>query len=177
MQENSKRLRNMIQKLENESLSNLKTKNIRHNFEEYKKYKTLFKRVVMSVTIEDLRKEGKKTEYPQFRSGQTVRVHYKVTDGEKERIQIFEGLVIAVNGKVTNAQTIIVRRVSSDGYSVEQGFAIHSPIIQKIELVKIGKVRQSRIYYMRERTGKAARLKERFYTPSEVEKMVTENNA
>jgi len=129
----------------------------------------------MSVTIEELRQEGKTKNYPVFTSGQTVKVHYKVKDGEKERIQIFEGLIIAVNGKKEISQTIIVRRVTSDGFSVEQGFPVHAPFIQKIELIKVGKVRRSRIYYMRELTGKAARLKERFYTPKEVEEMTAAN--
>lgn len=129
----------------------------------------------MSVTIEELRQEGKTKDFPVFTSGQTVKVHYKVKEGEKERIQIFEGLIIAVNGKKEVSQTIIVRRVTSDGFAVEQGFPIHAPFIEKIELIKIGKVKQSRIYYMRERTGKAARLKERFYTPAEVEEMTKAN--
>jgi large subunit ribosomal protein L19 len=131
----------------------------------------------MSVTIEELRQEGKKTQYPTFTSGQTVRVHYNVKDGDKERVQIFEGLIIAVNAKKNLSQTIVVRRVSSDGYSVEQGFPVHSPNIVKIELIKIGKVRQSKIFYMRDLRGKAARLKERFYTPTEVEEMIKEANA
>jgi len=129
----------------------------------------------MSVTIEELRQEGKTKNFPVFTSGQTVKVHYKVKDGEKERTQIFEGLIIAVNGKKELGQTIIVRRVTSDGFSVEQGFPIHAPFIEKIELIKIGKVKQSRIYYMRELTGKAARLKERFYTPKEVAAMTAAN--
>lgn len=129
----------------------------------------------MTVTIEQLRQEGKKTGYPVFTSGQTVRVHYLVKEGDKERTQIFEGLIIAVNGKKELGQTIIVRRVSSDGHAVEQGFPIHAPHIQKIELVKVGKVRQSRIYYMRERQGKSARLKEKFYSDKEVADMVAAN--
>ena len=129
----------------------------------------------MSVTIEELRQEGRKSGYPEFKSGQTVRVHYSVKDGEKERTQIFEGLIIASRGKKELGQTIIVRRTSSDGHAVEQGFAIHSPMIQKIELVKIGKVRQSKIFYMREREGKSARLKEKFYSDKEVKELIEKN--
>lgn len=129
----------------------------------------------MSVTIEELRQEGKTKEYPAFRSGQTVRVHSKMTDGEKERVQIFEGLIISVSGKKIASQSIVVRKVTG-GVGVEQGFAIHSPHIDKIELVKIGKVRRSRIFYMRERTGKAARLKERFYSDKEVKALTAANN-
>ena len=130
----------------------------------------------MSITIEELRQEGKKTGYPQFTSGQTVKVHYSVKEGEKERIQIFEGLIIAVSGNKELGQSILVRRVS-DGHAVEQGFAIHSPHIQKIELIKAGKVRQSRIYYMRERSGKSARLKEKFYSDKEVQELIKKNLA
>ena len=128
----------------------------------------------MSVTIEELRQEGKTKDFPDFRAGQTVRVHYKVKDGEKERIQIFEGLIISVSGKKIASQSIVVRKTAS-GVAVEQGFAIHSPHIEKIELVKIGKVRRSRIFYMRERTGKAARLKERFYSDKEVAALTEAN--
>ncbi len=128
----------------------------------------------MSVTIEQLRQEGKKTGYPQFKSGQTVKVHYSVKEGDKERIQMFEGLIISVNGNKELSQSIVVRRVS-DGHAVEQGFAIHSPNIQKIELIKEGKVRQSRIFYMRERSGKSARLKEKFYSDKEVKEMIEKN--
>ena len=129
----------------------------------------------MAVTIEELRQEGKKSGYPQFKSGQTVKVHYLVKEGEKERTQIFEGLIISVNGNKELGQSIVVRRVSSDGHSVEQGFSIHSPNIQKIELIKVGKVRQSRIYYMRERSGKSARLKEKFYSDKEVKELIEKN--
>lgn len=129
----------------------------------------------MAITIEELRQQGKKTGLPQFFSGQTVRVHSKITEGDKHRIQIFEGLIIAVHGKKEVSQTIIVRRISSDGFSVEIGFPVHSPNIEKIELVKEGKVRRSRIYYMRERQGKSARLKEKFYSEKEVKEMIEKN--
>lgn len=131
----------------------------------------------MSVTIEQLRQEGKKDGLPQFTSGQTVRVKYKVTEGEKERIQTFEGLVIAVHNPNQSNQMIIVRRMSSDGYSVEQGFPVHAPFVVSIELVKVGKVRRARIFYMRERQGKSARLKEKFYSDKEVADLIAKNNA
>lgn len=130
----------------------------------------------MSVTIEELRKEGKKEGFPQFTSGQTVRVSYKVKEGEKERVQIFEGLIIAVHNPSQANQIIVVRRVSSDGHAVEQGFPVHAPYIVGITLVKVGKVRQSRIYYMRERQGKSARLKEKFYSDKEVAELIAQNN-
>lgn len=131
----------------------------------------------MSITIEELRKEGKKDGLPQFTSGQTVRVKYKVTEGEKERIQTFEGLVIATHNPNQANHVIVVRRVSSDGNAVEQGFPVHAPFITSIDLVKVGKVRHSRIYYMRDRQGKSARLKEKFYSDKEVADLIAKNNA
>ncbi len=131
----------------------------------------------MSVTIEELRKEGKKDGLPQFTSGQTVKVSYKVKEGEKERVQIFEGLIVAVHNPSQVSQVIVVRRVSSDGHAVEQGFPVHAPYIVSIDLVKVGKVRQARIYYMRERKGKSARLKEKFYSEKEVAELIAKNNA
>ncbi len=116
----------------------------------------------MTVTIEQIRHEGIRPSLPKFTAGQTVRVHYRVKEGEKERVQIFEGLIIAVNGGTSLASTITIRKMSGN-VGVEQGFLVNSPAIVKIELVKEGKVRQSKIYYMRERQGKSARLKEQFY--------------
>lgn len=130
----------------------------------------------MSVTIEELRKEGKKEGFPQFKAGQTVRVGYKVKEGEKERVQNFEGLIIAVHNPAQANQIIVVRRVSSDGHAVEQGFPVHAPYIASITLIKVGKIRQARIYYMRERKGKSARLKEKFYSDKEVAELIAKNN-
>jgi large subunit ribosomal protein L19 len=124
----------------------------------------------MSIRIEDLRQEGKKIRYPRFKAGQTVRVHQRIVEGEKERIQIFEGLIIAVNGGKSLQSTITVRKISQ-GIGVEQGFAVHSPVVAKIDMVREGKVRRSKIYFMRNLQGKAARLKERFYTEEEISQM------
>lgn len=124
----------------------------------------------MTIRIEDLRQEEKKTTFPRFKSGQTVRVHQRIKEGEKERIQIFEGLIIAVNGGKSIDSTITVRKISQ-GVGVEQGFAVHSPAIAKVEMVREGKVRRSKIYFMRNLQGKAARLKERFYTEEEISAM------
>ena len=95
---------------------------------------------------------------PSFRSGDTVRVHVKIKEGEKYRIQVFEGVVIA-RKRNGIASTFTVRKVSS-GYGIERVFPLHSPIIEKLEVVKSGKVRRARLYYLRGRRGKAARLKE-----------------
>jgi large subunit ribosomal protein L19 len=99
-----------------------------------------------------------RTDLPPFRSGYTVRVHVKIKEGDKFRIQIFEGVVIAQKSNGISS-TFTVRKVSS-GYGIERIFPIHSPIIEKLEVMKSGKVRRARLYYLRGRRGKAARLKE-----------------
>ena len=98
-----------------------------------------------------------KTDLPEYRTGDTVRVHVKIKEGDKERIQIFEGFVLKSTG-TGNSKTITVRK-ESYGIGVERTFPVNSPIVAKIELVKTAKVRQSRIFYMRDRKGKSARLK------------------
>jgi large subunit ribosomal protein L19 len=97
-------------------------------------------------------------DHPNFRSGDTVRVHVKIREGDKYRIQVFEGVVLALRRHGLSS-TFTVRKVSS-GYGVERIFPLHSPVIAKLEVVKRGKVRRARLYYLRERRGKAARLKE-----------------
>ena len=99
-----------------------------------------------------------RTDLPRFRSGDTVRVHVKIKEGDKFRIQIFEGVVIAQKSNSISS-TFTVRKVSS-GYGIERIFPVHSPIIEKMEVMKSGKVRRARLYYLRGRRGKAARLKE-----------------
>ncbi|MGI6686667.1 MAG: 50S ribosomal protein L19 [Bacillota bacterium] len=102
--------------------------------------------------------EQMKTGIPPFRPGDTVRVHVKVVEGTRERIQIFEGLVIKRKGGGIR-ETFTVRRVSY-GVGVERTFPLHSPKIDKIEVMRRGKVRRAKLYYLRERTGKAARIKD-----------------
>jgi len=99
-----------------------------------------------------------RTDIPKLRSGDTVRVHVKIREGDKYRIQIFEGVVLCIKRHGVSS-TFTVRKVSS-GYGVERIFPLHSPIIEKVEVVKQGKVRRARLYYLRGRRGKAARLKE-----------------
>ncbi len=99
-----------------------------------------------------------RTDLPRFRPGDTVRVHVKIKEGDKYRIQVFEGVVIAQK-KNGISSTFTVRKVSF-GYGIERIFPVHSPIIEKLEVVKSGKVRRARLYYLRGRRGKAARLKE-----------------
>ncbi len=98
-------------------------------------------------------------EHPRFKAGDTVTVHYKIREGSKERIQQFQGVVLQRRGNGTT-ETFTVRKISG-GVGVERIFPISSPFIEKIELNKSGVVRRARIFYMRERTGKATRIKER----------------
>ncbi len=97
-----------------------------------------------------------KKEFPALRPGETVRVHVKVIEGEKERTQVFEGTVIGLSGG-SNRATFRVRKISY-GVGVERVFPIHSPRIDKIEILSRGKVRRAKLYYLRQRSGKAARL-------------------
>ncbi|MCL2634752.1 MAG: 50S ribosomal protein L19 [Oscillospiraceae bacterium] len=101
-----------------------------------------------------------KQELPKFEIGDTVKVHVRITEGEKTRIQIFEGTVIAKkHGGVS--ETFTVRRVSH-GVGVERVFPIHSPSVTKVEVVRAGKVRRAKLYYLRDRVGKAAKVKSKF---------------
>lgn len=95
---------------------------------------------------------------PKFNVGDTVRVHFRIVEGEKERIQVFEGVVIAHKGKESPNATFTVRRVSF-GEGVERVFPLHSPRVEKVEVTREGSVRRAKLYYLRERSGKAARVK------------------
>lgn len=101
-----------------------------------------------------------KDEYPEFRTGDTVNVHYRVREGDKERIQQFEGLVISRSGSGAN-QTFMVRKVSAGNIGVERIFPLYSPFVAKIELKRQGDIKRSKLYYLRELRGKAARIKEK----------------
>ena len=109
--------------------------------------------------IEALEKEQMRLDIPDFKAGDTVKVHVKIKEGEKERIQIFQGVVIRRRKGNTGA-TFTVRKVSY-GIGVERIFPLHSPSIDKIEIITRGKVRRGRLYYMRKLKGKAARIKEK----------------
>jgi large subunit ribosomal protein L19 len=110
-------------------------------------------------TIKQLEREMMRLDLPDFAAGDTVKVHVKIKEGEKERIQAFQGVVISKRKGTTNA-TFTVRKVSY-GIGVERIFPLHSPIIHNIEIVSRGRVRRSKIYYLRKLRGKAARIKER----------------
>ncbi len=103
--------------------------------------------------------QGQLKEVPQFQAGDTVRVHVKVVEGTRERIQVFEGIAIKRQGTGLS-ETFTVRRVSY-GVGVERTFPVHSPRIDKIEVVRHGRVRRAKLYYLRDRVGKAARIKEK----------------
>lgn len=108
--------------------------------------------------IAQLEKNYMRDDFPVFKSGDTLRVHVKIKEGEKERIQVFQGTVIGHRGSGTNA-TFTVRKISA-GIGVERVFPFHSPNIAKIEKVRAGQVRRKKLYYLRELTGKSARIKE-----------------
>ena len=108
--------------------------------------------------IELVEKDYLRTDIPKFKSGDTIAVHYKVKEGNKERIQVFEGVVIRVTGGQV-AKSFTVRKISS-GIGVERIIPVNSPMIDKIVVLKYGKVRRSKLYYLRGLSGKEARIKE-----------------
>jgi len=104
-------------------------------------------------------REQMRADLPDFRPGDTVEVHVRIVEGDKERIQVFKGVVIRKRGGLTGA-TFTVRKVSY-GVGVERIFPMHSPNIERVVILSRGRVRQSRLYYLRQRSGKAARIKEK----------------
>jgi large subunit ribosomal protein L19 len=112
--------------------------------------------------IKQIEREMMRLDLPEFGPGDTVNVHVKIKEGEKERIQVFQGVVISKRRGTTNA-TFTVRKVSY-GIGVERIFPLHSPIIDRIEVVSRGRVRRAKIYYLRKLRGKAARIRERRVT-------------
>jgi large subunit ribosomal protein L19 len=113
----------------------------------------------MKNVIEQLEREQMRLDIPDFKSGDTVNVHVKISEGEKERIQMFQGVVIKKTGGFSSAR-FTVRKISS-GVGVERIFPLYSPSIDKIEIITKGKVRRSKLYYLRNLRGKAARIKEK----------------
>ncbi len=110
--------------------------------------------IIRAIELEQIR-----TDLPDFNVGDTVKVHIKISEGNKERIQVFEGTVLKrQNGGLR--ETFTVRRLAS-GVGVEKTFPVNSPVIAKIEIVRLGKVRRAKLFYLRDRVGKAAKVKER----------------
>lgn len=109
--------------------------------------------LIASITSEQLR-----SDIPEFRAGDTLRVHAKVVEGERERIQLFEGVCIKRQGTGIS-ETYTVRKISN-GVGVERTFPVHTPRVEKIDVVRRGKVRRAKLYYIRDRHGKSARIKE-----------------
>ena len=108
--------------------------------------------------IKSIEHEQLKNKIPELKVGNTVKVHVRIKEGNKERIQVFEGIIIKVQGGGLN-QTFTVRKTSY-GVGVEKTFLIHSPLVEKVELVRVGKARRAKLYYLRDRVGKAAKTKE-----------------
>ena len=109
--------------------------------------------------IESLTNDQLRTDLPEFNIGDTIKVHVKIKEGDKERIQVFEGTVIAKkHGGIS--ETFTVRRVAY-GCGVERVFPINSPFVEKVEIVRLGRVRRAKLFYLRDRVGKAAKVKER----------------
>lgn len=113
----------------------------------------------MSNIIEQIEREQMRTDIPDFGAGDSVKVHVKIREGEKERIQIFPGVVIKKTSGLSKAR-FIVRKISG-GIGVERTFPLYSPSIDKIEVVTRGRVRRAKLYYLRERRGKSARIAEK----------------
>ena len=109
--------------------------------------------------IHEIDKAGLRDDHPEFRAGDTVRVHVRIKEGDKERIQVYEGVVI-VRKRGGLSSTFTVRKMSY-GVGVERIFPLHSPLVAKIEVKAHGRVRRARLFYLRERTGKAARIREK----------------
>lgn len=110
--------------------------------------------------IRSVNAQGQKSGLPTFRPGDRVRVHVRVVEGDKSRIQIFEGDVLGRRGGTSSNATFTVRK-SSGGVGVERIFPLHSPVVERIEVVRLGRVRRAKLYYLRDLTGKKARIRER----------------
>ena len=108
--------------------------------------------------IKSIEHEQLKAKIPDLKVGNTVRVHVRIKEGNKERIQVFEGIIIKVQGAGVN-KTFTVRKISY-GVGVEKTFLIHSPLVEKVEVVRVGKARRAKLFYLRDRVGKAAKTKE-----------------
>jgi large subunit ribosomal protein L19 len=116
------------------------------------------RRRTVNPLIRELNEAQMKTELPQFNVGDTVRVHFRIVEGEKERVQVYEGVCISRKGGTGPNATFTVRRVAF-GEGVERVFPLHSPRVEKVQVTREGEVRRAKLYYLRDRMGKAARVK------------------
>lgn len=117
-------------------------------------------------TLQEIEKPYLRSDVPDFRAGDTIKVHVKVSEGGKERIQLFQGVVIGRKGDGTR-ESFTVRKISG-GIGVERVFPLNAPVVDQIEVVRRGRVRRAKLYYLRDRRGKAARIEERRYDPSKI---------
>ncbi len=124
--------------------------------------------------IKSIEHEQMKNKIPELKVGNTVKVHVRVKEGNRERIQIFEGIIIKVQGGGIN-KTFTVRRIAS-GVGVEKTFLVHSPAVEKVEVTRVGKARRAKLFYLRERLGKSAKTKERVGAKIETNEIVVKED-
>lgn len=125
--------------------------------------------------IKSIEHEQMKNKIPDLKVGNTVKVHVRVKEGNRERIQIFEGTIIKVQGGGVN-KTFTVRRIAS-GVGVEKTFLIHSPVVEKVEVTRVGKARRAKLFYLRDRVGKSAKTKEQVGARIETNEIVVKEEA
>ena len=125
--------------------------------------------------IKSIEHEQMKNKIPDLRVGNTVKVHVRIKEGNRERIQVFEGTIIKVQGGGVN-KTFTVRRIAS-GVGVEKTFLVHSPAVEKVEVTRVGKARRAKLYYLRDRVGKAAKTKEKVGARIETNEIVVKEEA
>ncbi len=124
--------------------------------------------------IKSIEHEQMKNKIPELKVGNTVKVHVRVKEGNRERIQIFEGIIIKVQGGGIN-KTFTVRRIAS-GVGVEKTFLVHSPAVEKVEVTRVGKARRAKLFYLRDRLGKSAKTKERVGAKIETNEIVVKED-
>ena len=124
-----------------------------------KEEKPKVKRINPDELIRKVERMQMRDDIPPFKPGDTVKVHIQITEGGKTRVQVFQGIVISRRGSGLN-EMFTVRKIGAGGIGVERIFPVHAPVIKKIEVVRLGKVRRAKLYYLRTKVGKAARVKE-----------------
>ena len=116
----------------------------------------------MSYLLKSLEDQQLKTEVPELRIGDIVKVHNRIVEGKNERVQVFQGTIISIQGKGPST-SVMVRKIAAHGIGVERIFRLHSPRVEKIEVMRHSKVRRAKLYFLRDRVGKKARLKQQRY--------------